>query len=579
MDSHTFFHRTPYAPHTSRISGPLVASTPETLHASRKGIAQSIKFYGGRLSKFDPIDFIRLNPIKRIALEEELQNTYDLIYDECRLHALAGDSPLMRERAGQMDHCAYLLDRLRNTPAFGEKCSPEKINQLTIETSQGKPVKYVALTLIAPLIANTMHQITMGERLENMRDQMSAANLYRLNWVWAGGLDRTICDAIPLDFRNSQNARTVFNDIAPITGYMSWILYYCRLGIELYLLTKNSLKGSWMDPWRSEADKAMNIGIYERFTTQLAQRKFALLNDAFWATANMACFLWLIGEGVLGYTMYMGNVLTGALLVFDLMLTAWKYHETSTEHNQFMLHYDNEIKTLQEAIDDEPDEMKKAVLNEHLDVLHQAREQCAFDWVYTDKQFKTDLLYAAGLFLGFSVLCGFFFPPAALLPTSMLVLALVGSALSFALTVAYHTWITAIEIEKFHDLSIKTTGKINLLEEKIMSLVDDMDSNSDQSLRLQIDALRSESIHLLNDLLYQQEMIVHHKKSQVQQVISETMLPVAAFAFLVFLPFQWGVALLVPTVSYLFMSSSIVEANKPKPAPPEIDYWATAQPT
>lgn len=577
MASNTFFHSTPYAPHASRRISEHInpnAIAPEALHSSRKGLAQSIKFYGGRLDKFDPAEFIYLDNIKRQAREEELQNTFYLLYDECRLHALAGDSPLLRTRAEQMDRCAYLIDRLLNTPTLGEKYSSEQLHQLSMETSQDKPMKYLALTLIAPLIAKTMYQITMAERLENMREQMSSANFYRLNWVWGGGLDRTICDAIPLDFSHSQNARTVFADIAPITGYMSWILYYCRLGIELYLLTKGSLKGSWMDPWRSEADKAMNIGIYERFTTQLHQRKFALLNDAFWATANMACFLWLVGEGVLGCTVYMGNALTGALLVFDLMLTVWKYHEKSTEHNQLMRQYDQDIAALKTTIEGEADITKKAVLNEHLDILHQARDECAFDWVYADKQFQTDLLYAVGLFLGFSVMCGFFFPPAALLPSSMLVLALVGSALSFALTVAYHTWITSIEVEKFYDLSIKTEGKIHPLEMQINALINTFDYEEDphtkQRLRFQIEQLQLERTHLLNDLLYQKEMIVHHKKGQVQQVISETLMPVAAFAFLVFLPIQWGVALLVPTVSCLLMSSSIVESSKPKHAPPDV---------
>lgn len=576
MDSQTFFHRTPYAPNASRISGPLVASAPEALYAAQQGIAQSLKFYGQRLAEFEKKSFIDLNPIKRIALEEELQNTYALAFDECRLHALANDVLLMRERGSQMDRCAILLDRLRNTPPFGEKYLPEHLHQLAIETSNDKPVKYVALTLIAPLIAETMHQVTMGERLENMRDKMSSANLYRLNWVWGGGLDRSICDAIPLDFSHSQNARTAFAEVAPITGYMSWILYYCRLGIELYLLTKNSVKGSWMDPWRSAADKAMDIGIYERFTTQLKQRKFALLNDTFWATANMACFLWLIGEGVIGYTAYMGNALTGALLVFDLILTVWKYTEKSTEHNQIMLHYDNEVASLKQMISNESDETKQAVLNEHLEVLQQAREQCAFDWKYSDKQFQTDVLYAAGLFLGFSVLCGFFFPPAALMPTGILVLALVGSALSFLLTVAYHTKSTGIEIAKLHDLSGETALKLDALQEQIKVLADNID---EPTQRAQIDLLRSESIHLLNELLYQQEMLKHHQKGQIQQVISETMLPVAAFAFLVFLPFQWAVALLVPTVSFLLMSSSIVESNKPQQSPPDVNCWSNTQPT
>jgi len=76
-----------------------------------------------------------------------------------------------------------------------------------------------------------------------------------------------------------------------------------------------------------------------------------------------------------------------------------------------MEQYDTDIETLRLKILAEPDEVQKKVLEEHRNVLIEAREQCEFDWLYAEKHWIQDWWYAVALFAAFSMLCCFFFLP------------------------------------------------------------------------------------------------------------------------------------------------------------------------
>lgn len=496
-----FFRSAPYNPY------PTVDLA--TIVKSRKPIARSIKIYGRRLAEIDPVSFKFKNKHQRIALENELFHMIDLLDDECQIHIHENNRALLQERGEQLVRCANLLYRLRNAPSCGERLSCAQNLQEAIDAHPEKPLKYIALKDIAPLIAETMVGFTVAERLTKIRGFMTELNVQRLNWVWGGGLDRAILDFIPAGIGHPQQANDILSSVAPVTGYMSFVLYYLRLGINLYLLTEGTLKGA-------------DTGMYERFQTQWEQRKFVILNDTFWATANMACFYWLIGSGTLGY---IGNALTGALLLFDLTLTAWNYLENEAEHNAEIEHLKLEMKALKKKILKTTDETDKKVLQEHLAVLFEARSKSELDWKYAEKQFDHDLWYSISLCVSFSMLCSFYLPATAILPATACILGITGSALSFALTVAYHATTTTTEIEKLKELQ------------------------------------------LFEKTQHRQEMIDYHKIALIQQVLSETLIPTSAFVLLVFFPINFGLPMLMPSVALMMMSGSLLNGWKPEPPP------------
>lgn len=576
MSSNEFFYSTPINPHASKalaigpvahsfgvntyvrsFKGEQISFHPnnidlDTIFRSRKALARSIKFYGHRLAKIDPASFKFKTKNQRKALEEELLNTFYLIYDECQLHLFENNRPLLRERGAQLVRCVNLLERLRSTPEFGEHASPQLVLQDSLEGSADKPLKYLALINIAPQIAKTMLAFTSEEGLASVKDSMCAVNIHRLNWVWGGGFDCALLNLVPASVGHVQHASQVFSDIAPVTGYMSWVIHYTCLGIELYLLTKGALKGSWMDPWRTEEDKNMNVSIWERFQTQWEMRKFAILNYAFWGTANLACFFWLVGSGTLGFV---GNGLTGVLLVFDLALTAWSYSEKKTEHMAVLEQHIKDIDDLKLLIASEPSKGKRLVLHEHQKVLEAAMDECVHEWDAAEKSFHYDLMYAAGLFTSFSILCCFFFPPAALVPAAVLILGVTGAALGFLMSIVYQASKTRVEIELWQVSKAITEDNIEGLKEKLKGLTAVVDTSPE------IERLQLERGHLENDLHHQNAMIDYYQTETMLHVFSQAMIPALAFGLLVFA--NVGLPVVLPAVILMMMSVELFKRQKP----------------
>ena len=298
------------------------------------------------------------------------------------------------------------------------------------------------------------------------------------------------------------------------------------------------------------------ISISERFNVQWEKHGFGIINDFFWATANMACFLWLIKDGVWGCTAYMGNALTAALLLMDLVLIACQQNKKKKEHDNTMEQYEQDIIRLRQQRDQAPEELKK-VLNEHLTVLIDAQKTCEFEWNSANKDFYSTLVFAAGLLAGFSLVCCFFFPPTGIPLATVLILALVGAALSFVLTLAYHAMLTNTKIERLEELLSASEQQRDELQQQLDTpQAPGLTQNQRELILLDIG-------HLDKKIIYQTDMIDYHRKEMIQQIFSEAMTPATAFVFLVFLPLNLSLPLMLPIIALLLLSSSILARFKP----------------
>lgn len=75
----------------------------------------------------------------------------------------------------------------------------------------------------------------------------------------------------------------------PFFAYLAWCFFIPRLTINLFLLAKHTIPGSWMD----EQEEALGWSV--RFQAQLQRRWFELGNDLVWLTVGLVnCFV-LIG--------------------------------------------------------------------------------------------------------------------------------------------------------------------------------------------------------------------------------------------------------------------------------------------
>jgi len=531
------------------LSGSMPDWDTTEIFRQRTSLAVSVGISGQRLEKINPASFQFMSVSQKKALENELLFMFYTFSAQFQLDEAEHRRQNFAAQSDQIKLCARLLKRLRDP-----KLTPELIHAQHQDESE-KHLKYLGLTIVARFITARMLELTSAQLMTEQMQEISSAqtnviknwmgevNGRRLYWVWGGGLLASVIEMLPDDFAHKQQGQDAVAAPSPYTGYMSWILYYTRFGINLSLLLKHTIAG----PWMSVAES--NIPAWERFKTQWNQRKFSLLNDAVWATANMVCFFWLNGAGRLGY---LGNVATALLLLMDVSLTIWKFYEESTQHNVDILRYEHDIAALSVRISGATGTDKK-VLEHELVALKKAKKQCEFDWQYKKYGLVNDLTYAVGLLAAFCVVCCFFFPPAALAPATVMILGVVGAALCFSLTVGYAAVSGAIDIAKS-----KATG--HMANEELKDLLQQFKECLDEPIKKQ---LFLDIKQMLAKSEFQERIVEFQKMELVRAVLVNVLIPPLIFVSFIFMPFGIGLAVLAAGFALAVISNMILNSYKP----------------
>ena len=540
------------------VGNKLSLSTPQ-IFSKRKSLSVSLDFYGSQLDTINPASFAFLHPRQRKVLEQELLYAFYIFSAQYQLDEAEHRRQNLPERSAQIKNCAYLMSELRRS---SKKKTPESLLTKAINESE-KHAKYLGLT-VAPVIAGLMLNLDAdttkhaeewrgASKTGVVKEWMGEVNGRRLYWVWGGNLLSTIISMLPDDFANKPQAQRGLAVPSPVTGYMSFILYYARFGINLALLLKHTLSGPWMSaeeakiPWR------------ERFKTQWAQRKFALLNDSIWGLANMACFLWLTGSGMLGYY---GNVVTTALLLMDVTISIWRFWEESTQHNVDLARYVQDIKVLRAKINIEKDEEEKKILWLQLNALLKAKEQCEFNWRHKKYALTNDVVYAVGLMVAFALMCCFLFPPAAIAPATAIILGTIGSVLCFVFTSIYTAVSGGFEIAKSREASRVAKNECN-------ELLQQFKIEKNELIRKQL-YLEMKQLMAASD--YQQQSANFQKMKLIRAMFIDAMIPPLIFVSLLFMPLGIGLAVMAAGFALAIITHLILKRFEPKAAVlPEFD--------
>jgi hypothetical protein len=541
---HTFFWRTHHQASKQKFD-------INELFQHRKSLLANLEFYSKRVASINPASFRFLNGAQRSSLTQELLFSFYLLSAQYQLDEAESRRHNLKSLREQIKKCAELLDLLRIS---AEPETPAKGLTMAINASE-KPAKYLGLTVIAPLLAKTIMKfvdgIPEGEEpkapgiTHMIREWMNEVNGLRLYWVWGGGLLNTVLSTLPEDFTNLEQARYGMTLPAPITGYMSWILYYARFGLNLSLLLKHTIPGPWMS-----VDEA-KIDYRDRFKTQWEQRKFALLNDSIWGMANMACFFWLTGSGIFGYY---GNVATAALLVMDVCLTTWRFYEESTAYNAKMETYEKDTNTLRLKIDDEKiSEEARAILKHQLDSLIKAQDQCKFDWRYKKYGLINDLTYTIALLVAFSIMCCFLFPPAAMAPAAVMMLGLVGAAMCFVFTIVTTAVTGGLEVAKSNESR-------RMAKQECQSILEQFLITDDEDIKKQ---LYLEMKQLLANSDYQRQLAQFQKAKLIRSIFIEAVVPALVFVSFVFMPLGIGAAVLGAAFALAVITHLILKKFEP----------------
>lgn len=505
-------------------------------------------YYKAELDKLNPAMFAFLEPEQKKSLIDQLIFTYYLLYAQYQLDEAEERRYTLEGHRAALELCARRIKELETSAEAGMEAPFEADLEANISLAT-MSLKYLGITAIASWFVEKITQF-MDNNTGSLVEWMSAVNVKRLYWVWGGSMLSALFEMFPDDFYNKLEAQANMDVPSPLTGYMSWILYYTRFGINLFLLLKHVYY-----PSKDEMDMSPE----QRFITQWNQRKFALLNDSIWGFANMLCHLLLRGPGMLGYA---GNIVTVGLLLMDVILTAWRFWEEHTKYKATMLAIVRDKKKIEEQIlvlKAQPirnafEEQQLKDLEADLKQLTQLEAKTNFEWKYKKLGLTNELIYAVGLMLAFSIMCCMFFPPATIVPATALIIALCGAALCFLLTFATAVVSGAIEIAKTKELRALELEHCNKLLEEFK---DTKDPKRKQQLYLEIKFGLAESE-------YQQRMIGFQIVKLLRSSFIDALIPPLVFVSLMFVPIGIGIVMLAAGLALAIISNAIINRFEPQ---------------
>lgn len=547
---------------TCRMQGP-VALDAVQLFNQRKFLPTSLRFYSALLNKTNKESFRFLSPSQRIALEQDLLFAFYIISSEYhlvrqfQLEAEDSTRASLRELEIKIKKCAYLIHSIRK-----EDPSLEAKHLCMMEESE-KYLKFLGFDIASHLVEGI--DSLMSADKDNLLKWMEEAKTVvlktgitevknkRLNWILSSRLALSVLQVLPAQFANAGRAEQEIATPDQVTGYLGWIASYTLLGINLFLLVKHTISG----PWMSEAERTLPLSTWERFTTQVEQRKFTILNDLLGATVCMASFFWLKGTGEAGY---IGSFLFIGYLMVDVCLSAWQFVEASTDHNIELQRYQLDIEALNNQLTQLPlDTEAKDRLSIQLSHLIEAQTQCKLEWQYKKYRRISEITYKLGAMLAYTVIYCFFLPPMEIVASTRLILNSVGTIVYFLLTIAYRSVDGQLDIDKATSYQQSATVECDkmLQQFKALKALDAPDSNQFIKPQLYLDMKR-----LLVDARYQSDLISYQKLKITHDLCLAIFAPTLLFFSVTFMPMGLGLGAL--SLGYALAQLSTQMIKKPK---------------
>ena len=512
------------------------------LYSVDGGFLTPLSFYAGILADTDEILISYMSPEQKAQRTHDLQVAYLLLLTQKEFELRHQKTENRAEYIEQIKKCETMLDKLN--PAWQERIdkAPEQAH-----FSDGKPVKYLGIMLGKEFA----QQLVDSGKCKTIREYVGALNGKRLYWVWGSSFLKTMLSLVPEGFRNAVQAGEIVKIPDPYTGCLSWGLYYFRFSMNFFLLLKHTVQHPWMS--QDEIDE----GLFNRFSTQWTQRKFTLLNDSLWATANLLCFFWLTGKGVLGTA---GDALTVVLLLFDTSVALWDFAEQQTLHKAQIQQYEHDIGLLDAEIkkligDDDESKAQKLQLEMQKNALERDKKECISNWALQKIGLYTNIAYAAGLMAAFVVMTMPFVPIAAGLAST---LGVVGAVVCFAMTVINNAVQSGIEIHKTKSALQNNEDnfmvQVNLLKKQVFLKKIKFPDDAKKLLFLEIKRLDAKTE-------YQQQTVSLQIAHLIRSIMLEAFIPAAIFSCLVFMPLGIGLAALAGGLALAMASNLLINAS------------------
>lgn len=527
---------------------------------------------------FLSVGFCYLSDAQKDELEANLMLIYYQLSARYELDRIERRGYKLADKALQIKECARLINLLRLSRT-AHRLDHSLAQELAISA---RHTQYLGIKLVVPALLEGVDAATSG-RKKSLRDFISFINERRLYWVWGGASIAAVLSLLPSYVADTSAATDVLGWTGMIGGSLSWILYFMRAG-----LVWSGLIAHTFDFALTKEERSLGFTFEERWQTQWKMRKYRLLNDSIWGTCNLACFLVLVGSGLLGN---LGNAFTAALLLMDAILTAYRMYEEETEHQANMLRYDKEVRGLEKQIQ-WTESMRRGDLDaiETLrlslkDVKHKIFK-AELNWKYKKQSTTMDLIYSTCLLAAFVVLCcaSLFSPPLAV------IVGVAGIVLCFALNLIYTSAAMTLSVSKSQQMQQVADQELTEQMGIFIMLAKKQDAISQDSTQKDEYILLDNQMKLvyltLNELhaesRHQQKMISHQRCKAIVTIIRDAFIPPLFMASLVFMPLGVGVPLLIISLTLAIGLYWLLSKSQPQKAValnefPEASYRALCE--
>jgi hypothetical protein len=553
-----------------------------------------LSYYETELSKDNPFRFQYMTPEQRAFARVRLLNTLVAMRIDAQNHMERGRKLKLKQRAAELQKCCdllysldYLDDPIRSNA--GRDCPLgylglyAHLDLMKPKTDPNDPKQVENLVNDIQYFANQVKALDdpMNDDTDKTRQLLGQFNGLRLlHWVAGVSTAQAILDFV----WNEQHYRSQYQNqfdsastaFSTPMGFISVFLFYFRLfAVELKEAIQQA-RSKW-EPVKSTGVRLPDEGAWTRFKADVfGMRKYIILNDILWGTANLLAFLWLRsttdvavksifglkGNPALGFA---GNLLMLAFLVMDVILTFARYMELKKQFNTDVLDLEKEAEGLSVKIIDIENHLRvslevddQAALKNQLNYLkatkRQAEEaitQLKFNWRYQKYKLWAELGYTSSLVLSFGLMCIIMFTGVVF---SGLLLGVIGAAAWFIMTLVYNGVNAAIEHSKIK----ATVSERRMHAEGLLEEFNTADSEYDkQGLYVQIKELLAKNDHEKSQAAFL------WKKVAVQS-FAHALVPVILFCATVLMPWGWGLLLLGVFAALLYAGKRILDSWEPK---------------
>jgi len=423
-----------------------------------------------------------------------------------------------------------------------------------------EPFSLFGMVVLAPLLASSMFNLCAGKTaaIKNLLIDADRRNVYT---GWSRALISSCLSLIPDTFISDENIENIRN-ITPTMSFMNILVVNTCLGIEWYLLMKNTFAGAW-----ATRNQALRVDPWEQFTTQWQQRKFVLLNWLFLSVMHLSAFLCLMG--VLNIWPW-GPVFAVGCRMVQLAIISARYEQDLTAHRSNLLRIKNQIEELNNknknlnlelsSCEDqtliEKIHMDMNIIQIEIDTLRQTLKRMDVDWQLKDLEIKRQACFTTYFFIGVMLFSCLIFPPAIIAPPIALALGLAGAAICFTSIVILSKVRSDIAIDRTRSHMLSTHlnpgEKQTLMDEELNSYINKYIQLKSQPESLERDMEMKQLYLNMSQLVIaskaQSQILERQKAELILKLAQDILMPVIIVLMAFFIPTGIGLGVVASLI-------------------------------